>query len=189
MHGTNVEDGTVGTDGAGNDFRDGRVHYIVLDPPAFGGSYGHVISQVRNDAVLCAILVNLPSGKDIVIGGQKSGDVVGVDPDTGKTLWKNRIGRGGVQGGVHFGIAAQDNVVYVPINDTLFTGQFKRILKDAGVKVVRTSLHAPNMNAIAERFVLSVKCECLDRMILFGYEHLERCLADYSAHYNLQRPH
>jgi polyvinyl alcohol dehydrogenase (cytochrome) len=69
-----------------------------------------------------AILVNLPDGQDIVVGGQKSGDVVGVDPDTGKTLWKNRIGRGGVQGGVHFGIAAQDDVVYVPINDTLFTG-------------------------------------------------------------------
>ena len=57
------------------------------------------------------------------------------------------------------------------------------------MKVVRTSLHAPNMNAIAERFVLSVRAECLDRMILFGYGHLERCLADYSAHYNLQRPH
>jgi polyvinyl alcohol dehydrogenase (cytochrome) len=69
-----------------------------------------------------AILVHLPSGKDVVVGGQKSGDVVGVDPDTGRTLWKNRIGRGGVQGGVHFGIAAQDDVVYVPINDTLFPG-------------------------------------------------------------------
>lgn len=68
------------------------------------------------------ILVHLPSGKEIVVGGQKSGDVVGVDPDTGKTLWKNRIGRGGVQGGVHFGIAAQAGVIYVPINDTLFTG-------------------------------------------------------------------
>jgi transposase InsO family protein len=48
---------------------------------------------------------------------------------------------------------------------------------DAGVKVVRTSLHAPNMNSIAERFVLTVKTECLNKPILFGY------------HYREDRPH
>jgi polyvinyl alcohol dehydrogenase (cytochrome) len=66
------------------------------------------------------ILIKLPGGKDIVVGGQKSGEVMGIDPDSGQTLWKIRIGRGGIQGGVHFGIAAQDNVVYVPINDQIF---------------------------------------------------------------------
>ncbi|MEM7015712.1 MAG: PQQ-binding-like beta-propeller repeat protein [Pseudomonadota bacterium] len=76
------------------------------------------------------ILLTLPNGKDIVVGGQKSGDVMGIDPDSGETLWKTRIGRGGVQGGVHFGIAAQDHVVYAPINDQLFAGDDVRYKSD-----------------------------------------------------------
>jgi hypothetical protein len=49
--------------------------------------------------------------------------------------------------------------------DNKFTEQFKSILKRAGVKVVNTVYRAPNMNAIAERWVLSVKSECLGRLI------------------------
>ena len=74
-------------------------------------------------------------------------------------------------------------------NDTIFTAQFTRILEDAGVKVVRTSLHAPNMNSIAERFVLSVKSECLNKLILFGCAHLERALQTFGCHYREDRPH
>ena len=72
------------------------------------------------------ILIHLSGGGDVVVNGQKSGDLVGVDPDTGKTLWKTRIGRGGVHGGIHFGIAAQGNVVYVPINDQVFAADDAR---------------------------------------------------------------
>ncbi|MCP5043553.1 MAG: transposase, partial [bacterium] len=74
-------------------------------------------------------------------------------------------------------------------NDSLFSAQFKRILKDTGVKVVPSSFQAPDMNALAERFVLSVKSECLNRLILFGCAHLERRLRKCAAHYNLERPH
>ncbi len=66
------------------------------------------------------ILVTLPDGNDVVVGGQKSGEVMGVEPGTGRTLWKTRVGRGGLQGGVHFGIAAEGATVYVPINDIAF---------------------------------------------------------------------
>ena len=45
------------------------------------------------------------------------------------------------------------------------------------------------MNAIAERWVLSVKSECLDKIILFGQGHLERVLGEYVAHHQLERPH
>ena len=48
---------------------------------------------------------------------------------------------------------------------------------------------APNMNAIAERWVLSVKSECLNRMIFFGLSSLQRALDDYRPHYHLDRPH
>lgn len=73
--------------------------------------------------------------------------------------------------------------------DTKFTAQFRRILEDAGVQVVRTAFQAPNMNAIAERFVQSVKRECLERLILFGPGHLRRALNEFVAHYRIERPH
>ena len=74
-------------------------------------------------------------------------------------------------------------------NDALCTKQFVRILKDAGTKVVHTAIQAPDMNAIAERFVGSVKRECLSKLILFGDCHLQRVLSNYADHYNQDRPH
>jgi len=73
--------------------------------------------------------------------------------------------------------------------DTKFTAQFRRILADAGVRVVETAFQAPNMNAIAERFVQSIKRECLERLILFGSEHLRQALNEFVAHYRIERPH
>jgi len=56
-------------------------------------------------------------GQDLVIGGQKSGLVHAINADTGQHEWSSRVGRGGIQGGVHFGIAADDTHIYVPISD------------------------------------------------------------------------
>ena len=66
------------------------------------------------------ILISLPDGSDIVVGGQKSGHAMGIDPDSGETLWRTAVGRGGIQGGVHFGIAAESDSLYIPINDLNF---------------------------------------------------------------------
>jgi polyvinyl alcohol dehydrogenase (cytochrome) len=68
------------------------------------------------------ILVELGADREVVVAGQKSGHVVAVDPDTGARLWRTRVGRGGIQGGVHFGMAAQGRSVYAPINDLVFPG-------------------------------------------------------------------
>ena len=73
--------------------------------------------------------------------------------------------------------------------DSKFTPEFCRILEGAGVVVVRTAFQAPNMNAIAERWVLSVKSECLDKMILVGERSLRRALHHYGAHFHEERPH
>ena len=73
--------------------------------------------------------------------------------------------------------------------DSKFTAEFRRILADASVAVVPTAYQAPDMNAIAERWVRSVKSECLDRVILFGERHLRRCLAEFVEHYHRDRPH
>ena len=73
--------------------------------------------------------------------------------------------------------------------DTEFTAQFRRILGDAGITVIRTPKLAPNCNAYAERFVHSIKSECLSRMMLFGEAGLRRAVVSYIEHYNRERPH
>jgi len=73
--------------------------------------------------------------------------------------------------------------------DTKFTERFAEILDHGGVSVVRTPHMAPNCNAFAERFVLSLRRECLDRMIFFGRRRLRNALRAYVEHYNTERPH
>ncbi len=63
------------------------------------------------------LLFSRPGERDLVIGGQKSGDVHALDPDSGALVWKAKVGRGGIQGGVHFGMAADARTLYVPITD------------------------------------------------------------------------
>jgi putative transposase len=73
--------------------------------------------------------------------------------------------------------------------DTKFTSSFDEVFKVEGVRIIRTPIRAPRANAFAERFVGTVRRECLDRMLIFGRCHLEQVLADYGAHYNEHRPH
>ncbi len=73
--------------------------------------------------------------------------------------------------------------------DKCFTDQFKTILKDAGIKSVPICYQAPNMNAIAERWVLSVKSECVNRMIFSDANSLWRAIDNYCAHFHQDRPH
>lgn len=64
------------------------------------------------------MLVSLRDGRDVLVAGQKSGVVYGLDPtQEGTVLWKTRVGRGGLLGGVHWGMAAQDDLVLVPVSD------------------------------------------------------------------------
>jgi polyvinyl alcohol dehydrogenase (cytochrome) len=64
------------------------------------------------------ILHTLPNGKQIIIAGQKSGVVWGLDPDDrGKILWQQRLGKGSALGGVEWGFAADNNAAYVAISD------------------------------------------------------------------------
>jgi len=69
------------------------------------------------------------------------------------------------------------------------TRGFHEILGYAGVAPVRLPPQSPNLNAYAERFVLSIKSECLDRMILLGEGHLRRAIVSYVEHYHVERCH
>jgi transposase len=73
--------------------------------------------------------------------------------------------------------------------DSKFSAQFTQILKAAGVDVIRTPRQAPNCSADAERFVLSIKSECLQRMIFFGQASLRRAITQCLDHYQRERAH
>ena len=62
------------------------------------------------------VLVNAPAG-DVLLAGQKSSDVHALDPQTGKLLWQRKLGRGGIQGGVHFGMSVEGDTLFAPISD------------------------------------------------------------------------
>ncbi len=73
--------------------------------------------------------------------------------------------------------------------DTKFTHAFDDVFGSDGTQVIMTPVQAPNANAHAERWVRTVREECLDWMLIWGRRHLERVLEEYVRHYNDQRPH
>lgn len=73
--------------------------------------------------------------------------------------------------------------------DAAFSPRFKSILGCSGVEILMTAYQAPNMNAHAERFVRSIRSECLDQMIFVGPISLEKAIAAYVAHYHDERSH
>ncbi len=73
--------------------------------------------------------------------------------------------------------------------DPLFSASFRATLTAVGVKTVKLPTRSPNLNAYAERFLRSVKSECLNRMIPLGENHLRTIVRAYVAHYHLERNH
>jgi len=73
--------------------------------------------------------------------------------------------------------------------DTKYSLRFKLVMEAAGVGLIRMPFQAPNPNAHAERFVRSIKEECLGRMILFGEGHLRHVIKQYLEHYHIERNH
>jgi putative transposase len=79
--------------------------------------------------------------------------------------------------------------VVVHDRDAKFSGPFDTVFHTEGIRVTRTPIRAPKANAFAERFVRTVRTECLDHLLVYGRRHLERVLKTYIAHYTDERPH
>jgi putative transposase len=73
--------------------------------------------------------------------------------------------------------------------DAKFSGPFDEVFRSEGVNIVKSPIRAPRANAFAERWVRTVRTECLDWILVFGRRHLERVLRSYTSHYNARRPH
>jgi transposase InsO family protein len=79
--------------------------------------------------------------------------------------------------------------VFLCDRDRKWSSTVRELLDASGVRVIQTPFRAPNCNAHAERFVRSIKEECLDRLVLLGEQHLRRALAEYVEHYHRERNH
>jgi len=73
--------------------------------------------------------------------------------------------------------------------DTKYVASFDTVFTGGGAQVLRTPFRTPNANAHAERFVRTVRSECLDHLLIVNAHHLERVLRSYARHYNGYRPH
>ncbi len=78
---------------------------------------------------------------------------------------------------------------FVCDRDALFTQEFRGTLKEAGVTVVQCRPQTPKQNAFAERFVKSLKTECLDKLIFLGEVSLKKAVGEYVKHYHHERDH
>ena len=88
------------------------------------------------------------------------------------------------------GMLLQSNCTYlIHDRDSKFCEHFDSLLRSANIGPVKLPPRSPNLNAHAERFVLSAKSECLDRMILFGERSLQHVLKEYAQHYHFERNH
>lgn len=74
-------------------------------------------------------------------------------------------------------------------HDSKFTNAFDVVFASDGIEIVDIPHQAPNANAFAERWVRTVRQECLDKIIILNERHLQRTLKEYITYYNARRPH
>ena len=100
--------------------------------------------------------------------------------------WMKQVGRN-LTDGVDGFLKGMRYVIHD--RDPLFTREFRDLVRAAGVDCIRLPAHSPNLNAYAERFVLSIKSECLNKLVLLGEQHLCRAISEFVEHYHLERNH
>ncbi len=73
--------------------------------------------------------------------------------------------------------------------DAKFTSSFNIVFEWEGMEIILTPYRSPKANAFAERWIRSAREECLDRVLIFGEDHLRRVMKEYIGYYNQARPH
>jgi transposase InsO family protein len=112
-------------------------------------------------------------------------EIAGITPSPNEA-WMLQIGRNLTD--PIDGILADRKFVILD-RDSKYSAAIRNLLKGHGVEVVRLPPRSPNLNAYAERFVRSIKDECLNRMIFFGERSLRKATREFAAHYHTERNH
>ncbi|MCP4630838.1 MAG: transposase family protein, partial [bacterium] len=120
-----------------------------------------------------------------IIVGSRRIHIAGVTPHPGEH-WINQVARNVTMD--EWGFLSKCRYL-IHDRDSKFCGSFQQILKSAGVKPLKLPPKSPNLNAFAERWVRSVKEECLSKLVLFGEDSLSHALEQYVAHYHEERNH
>ena len=112
-------------------------------------------------------------------------EIAGIKPDP-DGQWMKQVARNltDVEDG-----ALTDVRYLIHDRDPLFTDSFREILRSSGVKPVKLPARSPNLNAYAERFVRSIKSECLTQIIPLGERHLRSTVNEFTEHYHFERNH
>jgi putative transposase len=90
---------------------------------------------------------------------------------------------------IHLDVENQETKLLLRDGDFKFTPQFDAILQSEGMEVRKLPPYSPNLNAFAERWIQSIKRECLDHFTVFGESHLRYLIREYVQFYNTVRPH
>ena len=109
------------------------------------------------------MLLHTQTGRELLIGGQKSADVHAMDPSNGKRAWTQTLGRGGIIGGVHWGMAANEalGLLYVPISD-------KALIGFPAPGTPTPGLYALDINSGAKRWHYTRKSRCAGEECVYG---------------------
>ena len=132
----------------------------------------------------CAVTVRRLSVFFVIELGTRYVHVPGVTahPDGERTVRQAREPADGSGRASRFGFLVRDRAGQ-------FTEAFDAVLPDAGIKVLKIPPRSPRANACAERWILPVRSEVTDRMLIAGPRHLHAVLHEYTRHYNQHRPH
>ena len=88
------------------------------------------------------------------------------------------------------GVRADDQFRFlIRDRDSKFTAAFDAVFAGADIRIIRTPVRAPRANAIAERWIGTLRRECLDHLLIIGQRHLATVLQEFVEHYNAHRPH
>ncbi len=117
--------------------------------------------------------------------GSRKVDIAGITVHPNEQ-WMQQIARNATMEGCG---ALRDCRYLLHDRDTKYTTAFRAIIESGQVKTLPLPARSPNLNAYAERWVRSVKEECLSKIILFGERSLRRALGEYVAHYHAERNH
>jgi transposase InsO family protein len=112
-------------------------------------------------------------------------DISGITPSPNES-WMVKIGRNLTDPLDGF---LTDKKLLIIDRDSKYSAAFRSLLADAGVEPVHLPARSPDLNAYAERFVRSIKDECLSRMIFFGERSLRNATREFAAHYHAERNH